>query len=58
MGLLDDNVPHQPSQPSLDLFAVLRRVNVGELSRAELIAYAQAQAICALAATAGGGSLR
>jgi hypothetical protein len=55
MGLLDDNVPHQPS---LDFFAVLQRVNVDELSNAELIAYAQAQAICALAATAGGSSFR
>lgn len=56
MGLIDDNVPHQPS---LDFFAVLRRVNVDELSgSAELLAYAQAQAICALAAAAGGSSLR
>lgn len=54
MGLMDDNVPRQPS---LDCSAVLQRVNVDELNNAELIAYAQARAICALAATAGGSSL-
>lgn len=58
VGLLDENVPHQPS---LDLFAELRRVNVDELNNSERIAYAQAQAqaqaLCALAATAVGSQL-
>lgn len=51
MGLLDVNVPRQTS---FDFFAESRRVNIDELTNAELIAYAQAQAICALAAKACG----